>query len=293
MSRALVVLICLSFYSYNTFGSSEGISTFSFRPTIDNSSYFTVYDGSHLEPGRFVFGLSQTFAYKVLSVERLNAPTDPLVAKAALLHVSLAVGVFRDWLTLGLEMPVGMHEVGDLEVLGTSTDNRFVLGDPLLVSKIRLFRSSEETLRIHALPFMTIPADFGREFAGSSRPTGGLKLAFDLKLHERISLGWNVGANFRKAFQIGNQRNRHQLLTGLGVASRFHEYLSLVGEANGQIDMRSPFDAGRESLLEFLFGLKGDFEAYNSSVFLLGGAGSSSQNGVPKWRLASGWKLGF
>jgi hypothetical protein len=286
----IVSFVCL--FSPLKSGDAKGVAAFSFRPTVDQGKFFSIYDHTKTSEGEWNSGVTQGFAYKVLSVERTNAPKDPLVKKAALLHLSVARGFWDGRLMMGIEAPVGMHERGLLTVVGGGTRDKFVIGDPQLVAKFKFHESENKKFHLGFVPHLTIPTRFESEFASSSRPTGGAVFILE-SVFDRMNVVANLGAQFRQGFTIGNQRNRHSGLASVGVARDFGAGYSGAVEVNARSDLRDPFDTGRESLVEYLFGLKRNFAESNAQVYLMGGAGASSENGVPKWRTALGWKQSF
>lgn len=246
-----------------------------------------------LTRGEYVAGVASDFGYKVLRVERAASATDGLVEKAFLAHLHFAAPVLPGRLTVGAELPLGLHEVRSLTVAGTASDNMFVLGDAQLNAKVRLLNTSEDKFSLVAIPFLFVPFGYGDRFAGSSTVSGGFRLSAELKLHERASFNFNPGALFQRTFHVGNQSNGHQILIGMGTDFRLVSNVHFVNEINIRSELSEPFEAGIQTPTEWLFGLKQNFDELNTSIYALGGRGFSNENGAPVWRVVTGWNIRF
>lgn len=260
-----------------------------FKPSIDNSEYFSVYSSPTMRQGKFHFGLWLDYARRPYEVgnadfERLSGITDNV-----LLANTVASYGFLDWLSVGIRMPVYLWESINAPALGRLDETHIEIGDLEFALKFRLLDRKKQHVGISLLPYISIPTATNEvaNFTGNADFAGGGKLIVDFKPHKRVSVAMNAGYEFRNPVtDVAGHLIDDQFQGGLGVAfDAIPKKLKVIGEA--EVKTVKFFEDRRTTPVEGRLGARYSFKN-GIDVNLGGGMGVTNGITAPAYRVFTG-----
>jgi len=212
-----------------------------FDPAISNNTdYFGIYSSQNVKKHGWNAGFYIDYARHPLE---LGAPAGNRVLGVV---DDTIVGNFygtygiTDWFSAGLNIPIIFWNnfVQNLPPpFGNGTnvhDAQTNLGDIRFELKFRILNNEDKLIGLALIPFITMPSGPSTVFAGNGAITGGLRIALDFNIHERVKLALNVGYLARDDVRIANVRMDDQIILGLGIQIKIIERLMFIAE--GEVD---------------------------------------------------------
>ncbi len=276
----------------NVLASEKGINAFSFRPPFDGGKFINTYDAFQNGSSVWRVGAASTFAYRVLSVERSATTSDKLLEKAYLIHLHSSWRL-SDHFSIGFEGPFGLHQYRPKNDVGGVSQDRFVVGDILVASKVNFSPWNSKAVSLAVVGHLLLPTGFGAEYAGSGYVSGGGTAVLSYRPVAWWHWAGNIGAHFQQKYRIGNQANGHQFRLNGAMAVDIIPTISLIAEIRTSTELQDMFGSGVQSPTEALFSISNVFEEAHASIYATGAYGISHENGVPIWRAITGWRQNF
>ncbi|HCU24370.1 MAG TPA: hypothetical protein DF383_05070, partial [Deltaproteobacteria bacterium] len=224
--------------------------------------YFTIYSSQTLKKHGWNTGFYIDFAHNPLEIGV------PLGNRAAGVVDNTIIGNFYatygllDWFSVGMNLPVifWLDYVNSLPAPfntgNGATDSLTELGDIRFELKFRILNNEDKLIGLALVPFFTLPTGPSTVFAGNGAVTGGLKIALDFNIHERVKLALNVGYLARDDVTIFGVRMDDQLLLGLGLSVKIIERLTFLVEAHTEPVIRDLFANEVQTPAEVLGGFR-------------------------------------
>jgi OmpA-OmpF porin, OOP family len=264
--------------------------------SIGPKSFFTVANADIADEKQLALDAFVTYLSRPLTVYTTDGnPTDPMITgekvrvvdNLTAAQLSAAYGLNAK-LQIGATLPLVFAlngqafnsatgtTMGDMQVTGT--------GDLLLEGKYKLWRATNNELRLAAIGGITLPTSFGSDdsqFIGDDLPTlrGKLAATFSRGL---FAVGANAGFILRKPRTIYASTVGQQLTFGVGAAVNVTDKFSIIGEFFGRGGLESRF-ALDESPMEAVGGFR-LVTAKSVAVTVGGGAGLDRAIGSPMAR---------
>jgi len=288
-SFLMVGVLLGGFFSASAHATS--FSTNFFKPVVDDSDYFTVYNSSTNKRNHYHLGFYVDYAYHPYEVgnpsfDRQTGITDNLITGNFL----GSFGLF-DWLSVGGRIPIYLYNNINAPILSRPSEANFNLGDLELNFKLRLIDAKTHKYGLAFLPYMVFPTanDPSSDFVGNGTMAGGGKFIFDFQPSEKFSLAFNVGYEARGNFiDISGQKIDDHLTMGLGVAYNvMRNKLKIIGETQMETVV-SDFFHRRTTPAEARVGVR---YAINRSMDINAGGGLGYTNGIssPDFRVFTGF----
>ncbi|KAB2840238.1 OmpA family protein [bacterium] len=262
-----------------------------FKPAISNrTDYFTIYSSQTVAKHGWNAGFYVDFAHNPLEVafpvlgRRFAGVVDNTITG----NFYATYGLL-DWFSVGMNIPVVfwldyVNTLGPPFGTGTGTsDSMTELGDIRMELKFRILNNEDKLIGLALVPFFTIPSGDSTHFVGNGTVTGGIKIALDFNIHERVKLALNVGFLARDDVTIGGVRIDDQLLLGLGLSIKIIERLSFLVEAHTEPVVRDLFENEVQTPAEVLGGFRIKV-AEHWDINVGGGAGLTLGVGSPDFR---------
>ena len=287
--RSFLVLFFLVLFTQPGYALTNSFSINNFKPTIDDSDFFTVYTANTLRKRDFHVGLWLDYAkdpyeFGNSSFSRVSGIVDHLVTA----NIVGSYGVL-DWFNVGVRVPVYLVETINAPLLSLDESN-VALGDVELVTKFRLLDREEHRVGISVMPFVTFPTSTdSRDYLGNGSFSGGARLILDTKIVDRVTLALNVGYEIRKPFtDSGGLQIDDRFLAGLGVGVDIIKYkLKFIAEADTTTVAEDFFSVRRKTPLEVRAGIR--YVLADRIDLNLGGAmGLTNGVGSPEFRILAG-----
>lgn len=179
-----------------------------FNPVTDGGKYLTVHETSTLPQWKFNVGMMLDYAREPMEISTING-RQPVVDDLLIGNINAALG-FTDWFEAGVNMPIiAWEKWANPDVLGSTTGSYKGLGDLRLEMKFRLLDIERYKVGIAVIPFGTFPTVTSNlqskpdptvasgwtngKFASNEDFSGGIKLAFEGNIKDRVWLAVNGG----------------------------------------------------------------------------------------------------
>lgn len=265
-----------------------------FRPSLDRDGYFGAQGTSTPGPWRFDAGLWFSYAYKVLR-GNLGGTEADLIRHRMMANAQFQLGLGSRF-ALALDLPVLLHQSGDVGLLGGSPSlTSQGLGDLRILARARVFgrdaaqtRERNDGLGIAVLAGASLPTGDEDAFVGEGAVTTDLQAIasyYALDIGASLMLGW------RHRFQprdLGALRLRDQLLFSLGIQVPVPTVRGLLVrfETQGALDAGDPFGTSVRTSIEGILGAAYRTEQVTYSLGV--GTGFSRGLGTPLLRVVFG-----
>jgi outer membrane protein OmpA-like peptidoglycan-associated protein len=254
------------------------IETQLFKPSPFVGDYFTVGTGDVMGECRWNIGLM------------LNYQNDPLVlATNSGDHLGSLVGhqttanvlgaiKLLDWLALGFDVPVVVHQVGD-KISTVPTAGSGGMGDIRLVPRARLYKSAGGLFSLAAEAGVSLPT--GKQFDAYMGRNG---YSIFPRLLGSFDFGWSGLALNAGALFVSSQDKAFNVATGNAIDTRLGGWVGvvpkevdLIAEVNSQMKLGEPLANAEETPMEFIGGMR--WKAI-PGLFVTGGAGAGVTAGA-------------
>jgi len=292
MRRCWLLLIFLSIFlfQFRAFAFSSGFEAYSYRPATDDGPYFTVWGTKNIDQFDFSLGTTAVYAYRPL---QLTSPAggrlQGIINNSLIQHFHGHVGLFDQWLSLGLDVPVGLWlKYANPNVAGAGFSNKMAIGDIRLNLKTEFLDVDKYKVGIGLVPFLSIPTGYGRYFMGYSNVSGGGLLTLEAKPFSSWSFSINTGVEVNPKYDLRNMEKKYQYILNAGLALKITKSLSAVAEVSSMTRLTSPYSERVESPVEARGGLKWNV-GQSGLVLNLGGSGGIVYgSGVPRYSIFGG-----
>jgi OOP family OmpA-OmpF porin len=263
--------------------------------SIGPKSFFSVANADIADEKQLALDVFVTYLRRPFTIYVTDGSDDPMITgekvrvvdNLTAAQLSAAYGL-NDKLQIGAALPLVFAltgqafnaatgtAMGDMQVTGT--------GDLLIEGKYKLWRATDNSLRLAAIGGLTLPTSVGSDdsqFIGDNLPT--LRGEFAATYSSgRVSLGANAGFILRKPRTIYSSTVGQQLTFGVGAAVAATDKFSIIGEFFGRGGLESGF-ALDESPMEAVGGFR-LVTAKSLAVTVGGGAGLDRAIGSPMAR---------
>lgn len=264
-----------------------------YTPAVDGGKYFTLYGSETLDQWQGHLGLSFDYADQPLQFSGTGAfvgRTQSVVDRTITLNGYGALG-FTDWFSMGMNVPVVLYNwfFSDTPVAAPSglADKGADMGDLSLVTKFRLLDIDQGHVGVALLPYITLPTGDVTRYMGSGHVTGGMTLATDFKLGERVSLTTNLGVQLRDDVTRHGVNMDDQFTYGIGMNIKMSPRWQAIIEGFGATVMKDFFSNAATSPLEAGAGFRHLFGDSGLSLDLGANAGVINGVGTPRFRIMS------
>lgn len=263
-----------------------------FKPTMDPSSFVSVYDSRTVPAGRFSLGLVNSYSFEPLTGRRiLNGHEGSVGAVDHLGTMSLlaAVGVAPN-VELGIEVPGYVTLFNDVDIGLRHYDGKAAdLGDVRLSGKVSLLPESvrDQGFGLAIVPIVGFPTGHRTHFAGTGNWTGGGLVAADATV-ERFRFGVNFGGFIRDDFGDRGHGDQHEdiLRWGVATATEIHPRAHFIAEGYGVTDAGDPFGEEFRTPIEIIGGVRIALGVFD--LFVGGGGGVNGGKNAADWRFILG-----
>lgn len=269
-----------------------------FRPTLDQHGFATIQGTTMPGSGRWDVGLWFDYDRGSLVLRddegtRIRNIVDHRLSA----DFTAQVGI-TDRFALGFDLPLVLHQVGDLRPLGDDSSHGLTtnaVGDPRILGRVRILGQDGEELRerndgpgVAALAVVTLPLGTKGSFATEGAVTFDLHAIADFHF---LGLGVVADLGWRHRFinkDIGGVTFRDRFLWGFGIKVPIPLGRGLAGmfEIRGEHDARRPFQNARRSSVEGDLGIR--YGLSGLSLTALFGMGFASGIGTPSYRATLG-----
>lgn len=291
------VLAAALLFSAGAAHAQSSFDVLTFKPTNDNSPYFSVYGSQNLAAWQGLMGLYFDFAHKPLQYEGTGVlqGTQPIVKNLLTADFVGALGI-TDWAQVGFIFPVALHNwyyddstFGDEAEL--DKDFGTDMGDMTINAKFQILNSEKHTIGLALIPYITLPTGNVDRYMGNGKARGGATLVVDFNVHKRFQFAFNVGARLRDDVTVQGVRINDEFTFGFGanymVAKNFH----LIAELYGTTVMNDFFKTANSQMpLEAGGGIKYVVGDSGFSIDVGGTTGIQDGVGAPKFRGFAGLK---
>jgi len=261
-----------------------------FKPTVDDSEYFTVYSSTTPKKRYYNFGFWLDYAqhpYEVgdLQFNRTQGLINNLLSGNFAGSYTPVNGV-----TIGGRLPVYFLSTVRAPLLNRLSENNIDLGDLEIDAKFRLVNRDKHKVGLSLAPFLTVPSATRavENFSGNGNFTGGMRAIVDVQPNKRVTLALNVGYEAREATtDISNVKIDDHLLLGLGVGvDVVPRKWKIIGEVQAETVV-SDFFNRHTTPVEARLGFR--YTYHDRLDFNLGG-GMGLTNGIasPEFRVLAG-----
>lgn len=292
-SLFLFTLICslLSFQLSSIAAMPSRFEVITFKPAIDGSDYFTVYDSQTLKKWQGNTGFYFDYANRPLQFVGLGGAAGERQSVIEHLMVADLYGSigFTDWFEAGFLMPVVVYNwFFNDNTASINEDHGGGMGDTQLMAKFRVLNTENGPFGFAIMPFLTLPSGDPIRYTGNGTLTGGLNLIGDFVFHPRFSMALNVGGTIRDDVTRNGVRVDDQFDYGLGGNFKITDTFHAIAEVYGSTTFRDFFGASAHSPLEagaglrYLFGDSGFGVSGGATVGIIDGVGS------PRFRVFTG-----
>lgn len=256
--RKIIFLFVLAlFFSKNVFALQRGLESFSFRPAADVGNYFGVWSSKNLHSFEWKAGTFLTYEYRPLQLTQNGNRAQGIIDHSVIQHFYGSLGLVNQWLSIGLELPVGwLVDFRDPNVAGSTFSKDVAIGDLRLNFKTELYRSRCERFGLALVPFIDIPTGYGDKYFGNGTVSGGGLFVIEAQPFQRFHFSFNAGASDRSEFNFRDIERKAQLLLGFGAKFKLSKVLSLNTEIQSQTRLTGIYQEAVESPTEVLAGLK-------------------------------------
>lgn len=210
-----------------------------------------------------------------------------IVDSQSALDLLAAVGI-KDYLELGIALPVALFQAGDAQAgITDSPVQSGKLGDIRLSAKARLVGDPKKSdgFFLSFTPEVTLPTGSGENFFGAVSASALVPLSAAWHIG-RFALAATAGPRFQQAVELANLTLGSAVEVQLGTSYKINDRVKLLGEADSAFSLTGGIDAGQ---------LPAEARAGASiklakGVYLPIGAGAGLVNGLgsPDFRIIAG-----
>lgn len=291
-SRSRFLLVAgMTFYLLFLSSPLHALNVEQFRLVFDGQGLVNLSDSQTLSRRDWSGSAGLSYSHDPLQVETTPGVSQPVVHYHVNMTLTGAYGI-NDRISAGLALPLfptlSIQPVGSATA-GTDTS----LGDLGLWGKFHLWdrEKGESNMGLAVLPYITIPTGSTSNFTGDESLTGGFKAAYDAEFRKNKLIA-NVGLRFRKEENLTGLAVGQEFLFGAGYTRPVWEEggLSALTEFVGSTSFNGFLSEANRMPMEWLFGLKKDFEQKGRGEMFLtagGSVGLGSGYGTPDYRLFS------
>ena len=293
MFRTLKIL-CLSFVLFSTcvYSAQNGFEVMSFRPATDNSRYLGLWDSNVLDKGEWFFGTTFDYSVRPLQITRNGEREYGVLDKVFEQHIFSSVGLIKDKLEIGIDVPIGwMLNYKDPNVTTSTASNKTALGDVVLNAKVRFLDINESKVGLALEPFVSLPTGKSDYYFGNGVFSAGANLIAEVNPIEKVFVVMNLGLLGKKNYTLKNIDDASKLTGGLGLGIEATKRLDVYADLLFKTRLPGVFKEQSETPLELLTGVK--YKVANTGFVLNGAIGGGLINGAgaPQYRVIFG--LGY
>lgn len=261
---------------------TPGFDSILFDPAVDNSDYITVRSTPNLPKRGVHLGLYLDYARKPLE---LAAPLGTAIRgindDMLIVNLQFSYGI-TDWASVGINIPLVAYN-NFIDPTTAVRNQQINMGDIYIEGKFRLLNRDDHFLGIALIPFVTLPSGEAAVFTGAGGFTGGIKVALDTDIADRVKVALNVGWKIKQDATVRNARVDDQLLLSLGVNVKIVDRLFLIAEAGLESSYHDIFSDEVHNPLEVRGALRW-MATDKLAVNVGGGAGLTLGVGAPDFR---------
>ena len=296
---SLAILLLAATHSFLAQADTR-FEAITFKPTEEGGDYFSIHESQTLPAWQGHLGFTLDYANRPMQFTgqgALAGQRQSIIDHMLTFNTLGAIG-FTDWLNLGINLPVVVHNwyYSDNPVIDPTAAEDFGsdMADIELMLKVRLIDIEKSRVGLAFIPKITLPTGNPEKYTGNGVVTGGGLFALDFKPVDRLELALNFGAMFREkftrtyTFNLGGGATASDAFTmddqityGAGLNFKFTPTFHGILEAYGSTDM-SDFFSKRSSPLEAGGGLRYYFG--DSGFGLSGGGMLGIMDGIGKPR---------
>lgn len=272
LSLAISLVICLT--SHISFANQTQFNAIFFQPALGRNPYLMLNSTQTLHKFQFNFGDFTSYAYHPLEIRQGSARVQGVIDNLVVTDIVAAFGIL-EWLQLGVDLPVVLiNKFKDplTSTAATPTKNHFNLSDLRFELKARVLTTCKYPIGLAFIPFMTVPTGSKTHYVGDSGITGGAKVALDGRVHNRVNLTLNVGAQAGKKILVRNIDYQYRFLFGGGIDIMLPHNLDVFAEVNGQTAFNKFFNDRDMAPTEAMGGVRWDVKETGLSLSAGGGS---------------------
>jgi outer membrane protein OmpA-like peptidoglycan-associated protein len=253
-------------------------SSIFFQPATGRNPYLMLHGTQTLHGLQFDVGDFFSYGYRPLKMES-NGVTQSVIEHLLVSDLVMAFGA-TEWMQLGLDFPVVLVNTFRSPFVDASSpaSNYVNMGDLRFELKARVLDPCRTHIGLAFIPFVTAPTGYDQHYVGDPGLTGGVKIALDGRINDRLGLTFNVGYQGGRKVKIENVEFQHRLLLGLGIQGTVKPGFDIVGEVNAVAAMNELFQSRDSNAAEIMAGARWDVE--ETGVTIQGGAGTCITCGV-------------
>lgn len=249
---ALGLLFISFFFSFSpqTFALDLdlGFDALIFRPASDGGTYIGIWGSENRNRSEWNLGTLSTYAYHPLQLTTNGNRSRGVLDHTLIQHFYGQYGLINQWLSVGLDLPVGWADFRDPDASSTDSHRKGVVGDISVNFKSTLVQSPRFGLALR--PFVTVPTGYGKKFFGNGNFTGGGTLIAEVKPSQIWSLALNAGLQARESYKFKTISKDSQLALGAGTALQITRSIKAVAEIESMTRLKQPFRAKGSSPTE-------------------------------------------
>lgn len=292
MKRILLVLFVVFALTGNAFAITNGFEAMSFRPTSEGGNYFGVWD-SHAPKSRvWNVGTVVTYAYRPFQIMSGGSRVSGVLDNTFIEHFFGSVGIFDQWLSAGVDMPVAWWlNYKNPNIAGSPWENQTSLGDIRLNLKTTFVDIEKHRVGVALVPYIYFPTGQGKYYMGNGGVAGGGTVVVEGRPIDKLNIALNVGILGKRKFVFRNMEKGNMLTGGIAAGYNITEKLSASAELSVKTNLGSPFKHQLETPVEVIGGAK--YAIGNTGVVVSAAAGGGIIHGgeAPAFRVLAG--IGF
>lgn len=229
---AVFVCFLISLPTSLSADSSRFNATF-FTPATGRNPYLMLHSTQTLHKFQFDVGEVFSYGYRPVELKQDNVRVQGVIDHFLVSDFVAAFGIL-EWLQIGADLPLVLINQfsNPLVTPIPANTNQIDIGDMRVEAKARILCPCTAPVGLAVIPFMTLPTGNDAHFVGDPGLTGGLKVALDGRVHERVGLTANLGYQGGRKVHINNVEFQHKLLLGGGVDVILPYGLDTFGEVN-------------------------------------------------------------
>lgn len=276
---AVCVSLILSVSVRFSFADSQTFNSVFFEPATGKNKYFMLQGTETLHKFQVNTGLFFSYSYHPLDIRDGGARIRGIINQLVVADFVAAFGI-TEWLDMGLDLPVVIvNQFADPLIAGSPpSSNQFNVGDLRFEIKARVLDSCRWPVGLAFVPFITAPTGSASHYVGDPSLTGGVKIALDGRVHEKIGLTLNVGYQGGKKIKLQNIEYQNRLLLGAGVWGMFSHGISVFGEVDAKAAFNKLFKDRDMNPADFFAGINWDVK--ETGLTVSGGGGTCLVCGV-------------
>ncbi|MEI6079472.1 MAG: OmpA family protein [bacterium] len=274
------------------YSAQNGFEIMSFRPATDNGRYLSVWDSHVLDKGEWFIGTTFDYSYRPFQLTTNGAREAGVLDKIFEQHLYSSVGIVKNRLELGIDIPIGWWmNYKDPRVATSVAGNKTALGDITINAKVRLLDMDRSKVGLAVLPFISLPSGNSDYYFGSGVVTAGATLIAETNPFKKLFVAMNLGLLAKKNYTFRDIDDTSKLTGGLGVAVPATKNLNVSADLIFKTRLSGVFREKVETPVELLTGIK--YNIGNTGFVINGAVGGGLINGAgaPQYRIIFG--LGY